>query len=107
MAAGNMPEDQSKQRIESLLFYGAVILVFYLAYSVFEPFLIPLGWAAVVVICTAPLHERFIRSRGPAQAAAIMTLLVTVVLVGPALTLMGGLVSQATAVRQFFGEGGN
>jgi len=43
--------DQSSQkRLGTALFYGVVILLAYLAYLVFAPFLVPLAWAAVLVI---------------------------------------------------------
>jgi predicted PurR-regulated permease PerM len=91
------PEWRSKERIESLLFYGAVLLIFYLAYRVFEPFLQPLGWAVVLVVCVFPLHERLEARWGPVRAATLSTLCVTLLLVGPALALAGGLVNQASA----------
>lgn len=101
-----MAEEQSQKRIESLLFYGAVLLIFYLAYRVFEPFLQPLGWAVVLVVCLYPLHERLLRRMGPVKAALVSTLCVTLLLVGPALGLAGGLVSQAAAaVRHLQGAG--
>ena len=90
-----MAEDQGQKRIELLLFYGAVLTVFYLAYRVFEPFLEPLGWAAVIVICIYPLHARFLKKFTPARAAVLSTLCVFFLLVGPALSLVGGLVAQA------------
>ena len=101
-----MPEEASQRRFESLLFYGAVLLIFYLAYRVFEPFLQPLGWAVVLVVCTYPLHERLLRRMGPLKAAALSTLCVTLLLIGPAMALVSGLVSQAaTAVRYLEGAG--
>src|SRR5271169_904193 len=98
MAAGNMPEnqgqkrpeEQGQKRIEPLLFYGAVLLIFYLAYRVFEPLLQPLGWAVVLVVCVYPLHERLRRRWGPLRAAALSTVCVTLLLVGPALALASG-----------------
>jgi len=101
-----MAEEQTQRRIESLLFYGAVLLIFYLAYRVFEPFLQPLGWAVVLVVCLHPLHERLLRRWGPVRAALLGTLCVTLLLIGPALGLLGGLVSQAAAaVRHLQGVG--
>ena len=102
-----MPDELSQKRVESLLFYAAVILVFYLAYRVFDPFLVPLGWAAVLVVCVFPAHERFERRFGPARAAALSTLSVTLLLVGPALFLAGGLVGQATAAVRLLQAGGD
>src|SRR5271168_2995361 len=95
MAAGNMAELDGQKRFESLLFYAVVLLIFYLAYRVFEPFLQPLGWAVVLVVCVYPLHERLRKRWGPVRAAALSTLCVTLLLVGPALALVSGLVSQA------------
>ena len=102
-----MAEEQSQKRIESLLFYGAVLLIFYLAYRVFEPFLQPLGWATVLVVCLYPLHERLLRRTGPVRAAALSTLCVTLLLIGPALGLAGGLVSQATAAVRYLQNAGD
>ena len=101
-----MAEEQSQKRFETLLFYGAVLLIFYLVYRVFEPFFQPLGWAVVLVVCLYPLHERLLRRSGPVRAAALSTLCVLLLLIGPALGLVGGLVSQATAaVRHLQGAG--
>ena len=101
-----MPEEQSQKRFESLLFYAAVLLIFYLVYRVFEPFLQPLGWAVVLVVCLYPLHQRLLRRTGPVRAAALSTLCVLLLLIGPALGLVGGLVSQAaSAVHHLQGAG--
>jgi len=102
-----MQDAHSQGRIESLLFYGAVILVFYLAYQVFEPFLQPLGWAAVLVVCFYPAHESLVRRFGTVRSAALSTAGVTVLVVGPALALAGGLVSQAAAALRFLQSGGD
>jgi len=102
-----MPEESGQKRIELLAFYGAVLLVFYLAYRVFEPFLQPLGWAVVLVVCIYPLHERLLARWGPTRAAALSTICVTLLLVGPALTLAGGLVSQATGAVHYLEAGGD
>jgi len=100
------PESHSQQRLETLLFYAAVLLIFYLAYRVFEPFLQPLGWAVVMVVCLYPVHQRLLKRFGSLKSAALSTLCVTLLLVGPALLLAGGLVSQAaTAVRHMQASG--
>jgi predicted PurR-regulated permease PerM len=102
-----MPDESGQKRIETLLFYGAVLLIFYLAYRVFEPFLQPLGWAAVLVICVYPIHERFLARWKPVRAAVLSTLVVTLLLIGPALTLLGGLVGQATSAKRYLESGGD
>lgn len=102
-----MAEAKTQKRIESLLFYGAVLLIFYLAYRVFEPFLQPLGWAVVLAVCLHPMHERLLRRMSPVKAAALSTLIVTLLLVGPSLALAGGLVRQATAAVHYLQGGGD
>ena len=102
-----MRHAQDQRRIKLLLFYGAVILVFYLAFRVMEPFLQPLGWAAVMVICLSPMHARLERRWGRMRAAALSTITVTLLLIVPSLALAGGLVNQALAALHFFQEGGD
>jgi predicted PurR-regulated permease PerM len=100
-----MQESQSQRRFETLLFYAAVALLFYLVYRIFEPFLVPLGWGVVLAVCAYPLHERLVRRWGATRAAAASTLLVTLLLVGPALAIAGGLVNEAAAAVHFLGQG--
>ena len=33
-----------RERIAQIIYYGAVLLVGYLSFLIFEPFLVPLGW---------------------------------------------------------------
>ena len=42
-----MPDQLARQRSTTLLFYGCIILLGYLLYQLFEPFLTPLAWAAI------------------------------------------------------------
>jgi predicted PurR-regulated permease PerM len=107
MPGATAQDEQGQKRIELLVFYGAVLLIFYLAYRVFEPFLEPLGWGAVLVICLYPVHERFLKRMGPVRAAALSTVCVAVLLIGPALSLVGGLVSQARSAVHYLEEGGD
>jgi predicted PurR-regulated permease PerM len=81
-------------RLSTLLYYGVVLLLFYFVYRIFEPFLVPLGWAVVLVVCFYPLHKRLERRWGRGRAAAASTLGVALVLVIPALLLLGGFVRQ-------------
>ncbi len=53
-----MPDANSDERLSRVLFYGMVLLA-YQMYRIFEPFLLPLGWAGVpVVVFFYPWHER-------------------------------------------------
>ena len=37
----------ARERVATLLFYGTVLLLVYLLYQLFRPFLAPLTWAAI------------------------------------------------------------
>lgn len=82
-----MSEALGRERVGAALFYGAVILLGWLVYLIFRPFLVPLGWAAVLVVVFHPWHAWLERRWGKTAAAAISTGLVTIVLIVPALLL--------------------
>lgn len=82
-----MSEAVGRERVAAALFYGAVILLAWLVYLIFVPFLVPLGWAAVLVVVFHPWHARLEKRWGATTAAAVSTTLVTLVLVVPALLL--------------------
>jgi predicted PurR-regulated permease PerM len=86
----------SDTRLANLIFYAVVILVGYLLFLVFRPFLGPLAWAAVLTVVCYPWHERLVRRWGHTRAAAASTLCITFILIVPA-----GLVA-AAFVRQAF-----
>ena len=44
------------ERIKSVLAWGGLAVLLYLAYLVVEPFLIPLAWAGVLSIVFHPMH---------------------------------------------------
>ena len=71
------------QRISSLVFYGAVVLIAVLAYRIVQPFLMEIGWAVVLAICVAPLQARLARRIGPTRSAAFLTVMVVLLLVVP------------------------
>lgn len=79
-----MARASEEQRITGLVFYGAVMLVGYLAYRIVEPFLVEIGWAVVLAICLAPLRERLARRLGPTRAAIALTLTALFLLILPA-----------------------
>lgn len=83
-----MAEMTAGERLASVLFYGVVLLLAYLVFRIFEPFLVPLGWACVFVVVFYPLHARLEKHLGRTSAAAVSTLGVTLILIVPALLLM-------------------
>jgi predicted PurR-regulated permease PerM len=79
--------ETTRERLSTLLFYAAVILLGYLVYLVFAPFLVPLAWAAVLVVLFHPWHTHLVRRWGESRAAACSTFAVTCVLILPTLGL--------------------
>ena len=72
-------------RFNNFLFYGVILCLAYLVFRVFEPFLIPLGWAAVFAVLFHSSTKRFERKWGSARAAGLITLGVTLILIIPVL----------------------
>jgi predicted PurR-regulated permease PerM len=77
----------SEERFQDVLFYGVVLLLLYLVFRIFEPFLIPLGWAGVFAVIFYSLHKRLERRWGPIPAASLSTIGVTLLLIVPVLIL--------------------
>jgi predicted PurR-regulated permease PerM len=86
------------QRITSLVFYGAVLLIAFLSYKIVQPFLAEIGWAVVLAICLAPVQARLARRVGATRGAALLTLLVLFVLVLPATLAILMLVREGSEV---------
>jgi predicted PurR-regulated permease PerM len=88
-------------RFGVLLFYGIVLLVAYLAYSVIEPFLAPLAWAAIFALIFNPLRRRLQTRLGPTKAALATTITAAVVIVGPMATFISMLSSDIPTVVDY------
>src|SRR5579863_3160262 len=79
--------ESSENKFSNVLFYGVVLCLAYLVFRVFQPFLAPLGWAAVFGVIFYSLHKRFERKWGRTPSAVLITLGVTLILIVPALLL--------------------
>jgi predicted PurR-regulated permease PerM len=93
-------EYTARQRVGSLLYYGIVILLVYLLYLIFAPFLVPLAWAAVIVVVTYPAYTWLARRWNPATAALVITLGVTAILIVPIVFVMIEFVKQGMGAVQ-------
>jgi len=80
------------------LTWGGLALLFWLVYLVVEPFLIPLGWAAVLAIVAFPVHARLSRRMTAGRAAGLTTAAVTIVLIVPAVVLTAAFVREALGI---------
>jgi predicted PurR-regulated permease PerM len=77
----------NRDRFTHLIFYAVVLVLGYLVFLIFAPFLVPLAWAGILVVLFHPLHERMARRWGSTSAAALSTVGVACVLIFPALAL--------------------
>jgi predicted PurR-regulated permease PerM len=80
-----MSETNDSHRVTSLVFYGAVLLIAWLAYQIVKPFLGEIGWALVLAIVLAPAQSRLAARFGAARGAVLLTALVMFLLVLPAM----------------------
>ena len=93
-----MTHTADSRRVTQLLFSGAVILLAYLLYCIVAPFLVQIGWAAVLAIFVHPWHARLARRFGDNRGALLSTLIVTLLLVLPAVFVSLALISEGTQV---------
>jgi predicted PurR-regulated permease PerM len=87
----------AETRFSNVLFYGVVLCLAYLVFRVFQPFLAPLGWAAVFAVIFYSLNKRFERKWGRTQSAVLITLGVTLILIVPVLLLAAMFVREGIA----------
>jgi predicted PurR-regulated permease PerM len=93
-------ERNAQARLGSVLFYGIVIMLGYLVYLIFAPFLVALAWAAVLVVLFHPIYARLARRWEPTRAALATTAGVTLILIVPALLVMIAFVRQGVDAVQ-------
>jgi predicted PurR-regulated permease PerM len=82
------------------MFYGIVILLVFLVYLIFAPFLVPLAWAAVLVVVSYPVFEWLAGRWGRTRAAIASTAAVTLILIVPTLFVMIAFVRQGVTAVQ-------
>lgn len=90
-----MAEQQERARLATISFSAAVLLLAYSVYLLFRPFLIPLSWAGVMVVCCYPAHAWLRRWLAPGAAAAVSTLAVAVLVIGPSVAIGMAFVREA------------
>ena len=76
----------------------AVALLGYVSFRVIQPFLDPLLWSGLLAFLLSPVNERLRRALGgqKGRAALLLTLAAILVIVIPAVVIMGVFVSQAS-----------
>jgi predicted PurR-regulated permease PerM len=91
------PLVKERERITAVLFYAAILLLGYFVVRIFEPFFVPLAWAGVLAIFVYPSHHNLAARYGSTRAAAISTVVVTVVIIGPGLAVLTAFVQESRA----------
>jgi len=91
------PLAKERERVATGFFYGIVLLLSYVFLRILTPFFAPLGWAAVLAIFVSPWHDRLVPRHGNARAAALSTLVVTLLIVGPGLAILTAFVQESSA----------
>jgi predicted PurR-regulated permease PerM len=79
---------KAQERLGAMLFYSIVIVLGYFAFRILEPFLVPLAWAAVLVVIAHPFFDRLAKHWGRPGAAIASTLAVTLILIVPTLAAL-------------------
>lgn len=87
------------------ILFGLLTLL-YLTYAILSPFFTSVAWAAILVFVSWPLYTRLLRRLGGRKnlAATIMTLLLTVTMVGPMAWLLLLLQSEVRVIYAHLGE---
>ncbi len=99
-----MPDQLARQRSTTLLFYGCVLLLGYLLFLIFEPFLRPLAWAAILAAFFYSPYKYLERRYGKARAAPLATAAVALIIVVPFVLVTLAFIDEA---RQTLGVDGS
>jgi len=94
------PNATTSDRLTTVLSYGVLLLLIYLVFRIYEPFLTALGWAAILAIFFYPLHRRLSRRLSETQAAVLSTIAVTILLIAPAMLITSLFVREAFAISR-------
>jgi predicted PurR-regulated permease PerM len=90
----------TSDRLTTVLSYGVLLLLLYLVFRIYEPFLPALGWAAILAIFFYPMHRRVARRFSESRAAVLSTLAVTILLIVPAILVTTLFVREAVAISR-------
>jgi len=94
------PSASTSDRLTTVLSYGGLLLLIYLVFLIFEPFLAALGWAAVLTIFFYPMHHWLLQRFSTNRAAVFSTLAVTFLLIVPAIVVTTLFVREAVSISR-------
>jgi len=78
--------------------YGLALFGLYLTYTVLKPFFVALTWAVIFAILFRGMQNTLAQRMGPKRAAAVTTLVVTLLIVAPAVFIISTLAREAPQV---------
>jgi len=90
----------TSDRLTTVLSYGVLLLLIYLVFLIYEPFLAALGWAAILTIFFYPMHHRLPRRLGENRGALLSTLAVTILLIVPVIVVITFFVREAVTISR-------
>jgi len=90
----------TSDRLTTVLSYGVLLLLIYLVFRIYEPFLSALCWAAILVIFFYPMHKRLAKKFSARRSALFSTLAVTILLIAPAIFVTTLFVREAVSVSR-------
>lgn len=89
----------NQERIVQIFFFGFLAVIGWQLYQVIEPFLAPIAWAMLLAFLVHPALERLNRHvRGRTTAAIILTIVVALGVILPAIWLSARLVREAQSL---------
>jgi len=84
-----------------------IVVLFYLLYKVFSPFLITIAWAMVLSITFYPLNNLFLRRiKRPWLASLITLIIILAIMMGPFAFITGTLINEITGAYSAIEEKG-
>jgi predicted PurR-regulated permease PerM len=90
----------TSDRLTTVLSYGVLLLLIYLVFRIYEPFLAALGWAAILTIFFYPMHHWLLQRFSANSAAVLSTLAVTFLLIVPAIVVTTLFVREAVSISR-------
>jgi predicted PurR-regulated permease PerM len=97
----------TRSYIFTIVFFAIFLFLLYQVVRILTPFSAAILWAAIIALALHPLYRRVLAlMRGNAGlAAGLMTLITLLIIIGPAITLLGLLTEQAVGLYQWAVEG--
>jgi predicted PurR-regulated permease PerM len=107
LSSDQTPPFITRANLFAAAFFVVLLLLLYLTAHLLAPFSSALLWAAVLVLALHPIYRKVLMLLGnrPAAAAAVMTLLTLLFVIGPMTALLAVLATQAVELYQWTAEG--